>query len=713
MKRRLIAIVAVSAMLLSLIPLFAIAGPLENGFIHFSYLDEDDCQVVLPVYYDKDAYSWYDDEGGVEPAREYGLEYDESTNTLVLDNVDLSSIDRFELFSIQNMGNDFKIEVRGQCNLGELVEIDSKESNANITIYSNTANSSLDIGTLYFDSRNGYKAKLHIENNVTVVAHSLSSFNMYGSDCNPNKDITYSGQMNKVKFEYGTLPQSQIIGYGTDSTIIYSPKDPKPTKSYNVSQASLNDGDDLNVYMTEPDPSSINTAEEQSFEDGSQYWYNEIAEPIDATVDQRFALDLIGDGTDLIDPDDPAPAYSYSIYADNLYSEDRLVASVENGKMRDATGNPIEANTVEPANGGGSGMLLMAAPIRARAAESEVTGYNVSVTIPADTLEPGTVYYFVLDKNMVTSEEDAHSMNTDVVFKFTTEVQDENPLMLTSSYPEMLLTNESRTTIAVENGKEDYQYHFVVRNNDTENEWSPWDGYQPKSSFVWYAGPKAAENGKTITAYVQDAQGNTVGDPLVLDATVLESELHIRSFSCNDRNPLASDTVDLGAEAFGGYGMYEYRFRVVNNNTGKSYTIQDYTLNGNTCNWWAGPKGGSKTVYVDARDIASGAIATKQLIVGVSDTNLKVDSISSSIEDLKASDRTTLTANVTDPPNGLKYRFYVFNNDTGKLWQIQDYNDKNNCSWYAGPSGGNKTIYVDVKDGDTFSSLTLDVDIAD
>ena len=109
--------------------------------------------------------------------------------------------------------------------------------------------------------------------------------------------------------------------------------------------------------------------------------------------------------------------YASPFHSSNVFSEENLVANIENG-MKDAHGTQIGENAAEPANAGGSGMLLMAAPVRAKAAET--AGYNVSVTIPAGVLKPENTYYFVVNRDMVTNEEDANSTNTDIVFKFTT-----------------------------------------------------------------------------------------------------------------------------------------------------------------------------------------------------------------------------------------------------------------------------------------------------
>ena len=221
------------------------------------------------------------------------------------------------------------------------------------------------------------------------------------------------------------------ITFSYDLTYVYMPRNqyvpaiPVYDDSYYESfsspygpQSSRNDGDNIFIAMTNPDPSIIKTTDVQTFEDGHEYFINVVTEPLDASEDQVFAMNITGSDVNNIDKDDPAPAHSFAIYNSNVFSEDNLVATIENGKMTNATSNPIGENTAEPANAGGSGMLLMAAPVRAKA--DDTTGYNVSVMVPAGTLDPGKTYFFVIGRDMVTNDDEEKSTNTDIVFKFST-----------------------------------------------------------------------------------------------------------------------------------------------------------------------------------------------------------------------------------------------------------------------------------------------------
>ena len=239
---------------------------------------------------------------------------------------------------------------------------------------------------------------------------------------------TYNGFGNIVSME-----SALTTSYGQNKTVLYKftyeyhPHDYKPAvvsenivaeEAYPATQESLNGGDDINISMTDPDPATIKSSGVQTYEDGTQYYFNEITQPLDASEEQVFAMDITGSDAVGIDEEDPAPAHSFNIYDSNTFSEDHLVASIENGKMIEANGKAITETEVESGNAGGSGTLMMALPLQVKA--DVKTGYNVSVTLPANTLENGKTYYFVLSREMVTNEEDARTMNTDYVFKFNT-----------------------------------------------------------------------------------------------------------------------------------------------------------------------------------------------------------------------------------------------------------------------------------------------------
>ena len=414
-KKRLIGLLLTLAMLLTLIPMFAMAGPARGGSIVF-------CENGLIDEYDTVKH-YVDNYSGSEWAQQHGISYSDETNTLELNNTDLSST--FYNFYILNKGEDFKIKVSGKCKItGQLW---NEKTYSNITIYSDNFGS-LELDGLQIDnSSESDPAKINIEKNVTVTLNKGFVYVLKtreGTDYSFEKLFSYKGKATPESFVTTTSGMMGAdINYYSMKKVVFSPtyyyvdSAVVAISDYFGPQPSLNGGDDILVAMTEPDPSTIKSAGIQTYGDGTQYYYNEITEPLDASEDQVFALNITGSDVNNVDENNPAPANSFAIYSSNVFSEENLVANIENG-MKDAHGTQIGENTVEPANGGGSGMLLMAAPVRAKAAEP--TGYNVSVTIPAGVLKPENTYYFVVNRDMVTNEEDANSTNTDIVFKFST-----------------------------------------------------------------------------------------------------------------------------------------------------------------------------------------------------------------------------------------------------------------------------------------------------
>ncbi len=255
------------------------------------------------------------------------------------------------------------------------------------------------------------------EGRLTKHTHSVAQgqreITTYHYDENGNIDLkatiteTEYGKMRsyiRYTYEYHPLPVDPVV----------VSNDVSADKEYAEAQQSLNAGDDITVAMTDPDPSKIVSAGVLKDNNGNDYYYNEITEPLDASKEQTFAFDLKGSDATEIDENNPAPANSFRIYNSNTFAEDNLVASIENGEMKDATGTPIVEATAEPANVN-RGTLLMAASVNAT-----TNGYNVSVKVPANTLKAGNTYYFVFGGDMVTNESDANTTNTDIVFKFNT-----------------------------------------------------------------------------------------------------------------------------------------------------------------------------------------------------------------------------------------------------------------------------------------------------
>lgn len=345
---------------------------------------------------------------------------------------------------------------------------------------------------------------------------------------------------------------------------------------------------------------------------------------------------------------------------------------------------------------------------------TETDKYYSKEIVSISNLAAGTEYTFSYEYPAAVSNTNTYYLEGAVTCAFTT-VAAEPELTLTSSLGDELMST-SRTTLKVEGGEPGYQYRFLIKNNDNNNEWLAQD-YSTKNSVVWMAGPKGAANGKTITVDVKDAQNKYIA---TLQKTVAVSDvvpLKIDSIKSSKGTTLGYKTRTLlSANASGGTAPYLYQFIIKNNDTGKIWTAQTFNAS-NSVEWLAGPQGASKgkTITVEVKD-ATGQIVKKTLDVAVSNSDLEVVSISSSAgKNLKASDYTTLTATVKGGTGPYSYRFWIRNNDTGKEWTAQQFaRDKNTCRWYAGPSGATKgkTVFVDVKDSKgNIVTETLDVNV--
>ena len=413
-RKRLIGLLLTLAMLLTLIPVFALAGPQNNGLIAFydggriGMVPQEQEHCIYSSRLDSDV-TW---------CEQHGISYDLESNTLTLNNVDLTSTENNSLYIVR-MGEDFKINVSGNCKIkGQILNL---ASYSNIKIYSQN-NGCLELDAFEINNTSETDpANIQIENNVTVKLNTGLGFllkNREDTEYSPEQLFTYKGKSSQalVFKDYGSMMGCDHI-YTFNGTIVFSPTVHEAesgvvaVNDYVGPQPSLNDGDDISIAMTEPDPSTIKSAGIQTYEDGTQYYLNEITEPLDASEDQVFALNITGSDVNNVDEDNPAPANSFAIYSSNVFSEENLVATIDNGKMVDAAGTPI--NQAAPVRAMIRGALAVAAP-------AVSTGYNVSVTIPAGILEPAKTYYFVIDRDMVTNEEDANSTNTDIVFKFST-----------------------------------------------------------------------------------------------------------------------------------------------------------------------------------------------------------------------------------------------------------------------------------------------------
>ena len=170
----------------------------------------------------------------------------------------------------------------------------------------------------------------------------------------------------------------------------------------------------------------------------------------------------------------------------------------------------------------------------------------------------------------------------------------------------------------------------------------------------------------------------------------------INSFKADKASPQATGTkVTLTANATG-TGALQYKF-LVKDTKGNWYTIRDYASSNSTV--WTTGSTGSKTLYVDVKDISNGKVTRKELEYNVIEKEVIAPVINSFTADKKSPQVTgtkvILTANATGTGT-LQYKFII--KDSKNNWYvIQDYSTSNTAVWNTGAIG-DKTLYVDVKD---------------
>lgn len=513
---------------------------------------------------------------------------------------------------------------------------------------------------------------IQIDIDANTLEPASDYYLVFEKTCYTNKTDRSLGQDFVIKFETAAAPIA----------------DPEATEDYNAFQAALNNGNTNSLYMTTPSPSGIKTAGVQTYEDGTQYYFNEITTPLCADKDQVFAIDVTGSQANHI-TDDPLPAHYYYIYSDNSFSEDSLVASLANGKMTNATKAPRAENTLVPPNSN--------------------NGFNVSVTVPAGTLENDKGYYFVVDKGMSTM---SNPTKTDYVFKFTTGHTEEAMEAIAPTCTEVgheagVACTQCKTYS--EGGAE------IAALGHTEEVLAAKEATCTETGLT--EGKKCSVCGETLVAQEEiPALGHDYKDGVCTRCGEEKPKMTAELTSSEGTELKARTQTTLKVENMqnGNPEDYVYKFIVYNTTTDQWYKLQDYS-DATTFDWYTGPEG-VKNLFVDIKSKTDETDITRISLSGVTvtDTSVKVESFTSSKGDtLEAKTKTTLTATAKDGTEPYQYKFIVHNNRTDEWYRIQDFSESNSCEWYTA-GADSKTLYVDVKDADgTVDRKGLDVTVTE
>ena len=149
---------------------------------------------------------------------------------------------------------------------------------------------------------------------------------------------------------------------------------------------------------------------------------------------------------------------------------------------------------------------------------------------------------------------------------------------------------------------------------------------------------------------------------------------------------------ELAASVKGGAYDYTYKFIMYNPSADKWTLLSDYS---SSRSYILNMKGnGERKIYVDVKDALGNVERTSKTITLTGQEPLTVEASKNETDK-----QVTFTANATGGSSDYTYKFIVYNKTTGTWGIVQNYSDKNTCTWTKG-SAGDRDFYVDVKDSD-------------
>ncbi len=162
-----------------------------------------------------------------------------------------------------------------------------------------------------------------------------------------------------------------------------------------------------------------------------------------------------------------------------------------------------------------------------------------------------------------------------------------------------------------------------------------------------------------------------------------------------DNGDEADKKVELSAVAEGGVSLYTYKF-IMYNTVNNSWTLlKDYSST-KTYTWdMVGT--GKRIFYVDVKDSLGNVKRSEAVVVESQGEELEPISVTAEKEETEKD--VTFTANAAGGTSSYTYKFIVYNKTTGTWGIVQNYSNKNTCTWTKG-SAGDRDFYVDVKDSD-------------
>lgn len=256
--------------------------------------------------------------------------------------------------------------------------------------------------------------------------------------------------------------------------------------------------------------------------------------------------------------------------------------------------------------------------------------------------------------------------------------------------------NDYTFTANATGGNKDYTYKFIVYNRTT-NSWGLVQAFGTANTCVWKKGSAGVRD---FYVDVKDSNGTVVRSRAM--TITINTEITPKPVITSSASEVkVGDKITLKVSS--GDSTCSYKVIVYNKSTNQWGKIQDFGKN-TTINWTAGSVG-DREFYVDVKDAKGKVTRSKAVQVKVASRII----INTNVTNTNGT--YTFTASVPGTTK-FTYKFIVYNKTTKHWGLVQNFSNKNVCTWKAG-SVGDRVFYIDVKDaeGKVTRSAPINVNI--
>ena len=243
--------------------------------------------------------------------------------------------------------------------------------------------------------------------------------------------------------------------------------------------------------------------------------------------------------------------------------------------------------------------------------------------------------------------------------------------------------NDYTFTANATGGNKDYTYKFIVYNRTT-NSWGLVQAFGTANTCVWKKGSAGVRD---FYVDVKDSNGTVVRSRAM--TITINTEITPKPVITSSASEVkVGDKITLKVSS--GDSTCSYKVIVYNKSTNQWGKIQDFGKN-TTINWTAGSVG-DREFYVDVKDAKGKVTRSKAVQVKVASRII----INTNVTNTNGT--YTFTASVPGTTK-FTYKFIVYNKTTKHWGLVQNFSNKNVCTWKAG-SVGDRVFYIDVKDAE-------------